>query len=88
MVPEVTDYLKLARSLSQRELQRPRLAYSMLTKAIREGDASLPLSDRDLVAAASYANDRNEPNTVSVALNELALRLAADEPVESLERAA
>lgn len=82
------DIWPLAQSLARRELERPALAYSMLAKAIKDDEPSLPLSDRDLVVASIEAIRRNMPSTATVALEELALRLAADEPGESLERAA
>jgi hypothetical protein len=82
----VTDYLEVGRALANREANRRQIAFRTLTDSLHE--PRIPLADRDLVAAAQVANDRGLQNTVSVALNELALRMAADESVEQIERAA
>lgn len=84
----MSDLYHLAKSLARREAERPALAYSLLAKAIKDDEPSLPLSDRDLVVASLEAIRRNMPSTATVALEELALRLAADEPEESIQRAA
>lgn len=84
----MTDYLKLGLEIAHREMARPKTAFERLSQAVQNGDDRLTLCDRDLVVAAREAVRRGEPSTATVALDELALRMVIDQPLEQIERAA
>lgn len=80
--------LQLGRELMQREHDAAPVAYKRLCEAAAGEISAGDISDRDLIAAAQEAVRGNQPATALVALEELALRAAADEPIEALERLA
>lgn len=77
-----------AKRIARAEAVKPQTAYRRLQEAAEAGEATFPLSDRDLALAAREAVRANQPATATIALDELVLRLTGDEPIESLERAA
>lgn len=83
----MTDYAALGFSLAAQDVARPMRAYARFAAALKGGSAST-ISDLELVAAAQYAVRNRYELTAIEALNELALRLASDEPIESIQRAA
>jgi hypothetical protein len=70
------------------EAEKPSTAYRRLQEAIKDGEATFPLSDRELCLAAIEGVRAGAYSTATVALEELSLRLANDVPAENLGRAA
>lgn len=79
--------LELGQRIARREAARPSHSFQRLERAAL-GHGDLTLSDRDLAVAALEAVRRDQILTAQFALEELTLRLAADEPAENVERAA
>jgi hypothetical protein len=78
------DYLRIGLDIAKREAERPKTAYERLCEAIKAGDEQFTLCDRDLVLAAREALRYDQRSTAIVALEELALRKKADEPVRDV----
>lgn len=77
------DYLRHGYEIAKGEASRPGRAYRRLVNAI-EGGGDLTQSDHDLVIAAREAIEQDRPLTARAALDELHLRMTADDPLRGV----